>query len=84
LTKENVSIDHLKPVSKGGKTELKNIVLSSKHKNQLKGNKPLKDYIDFETVGQYLEQFIGVKFPDFDGNKYIKLILRQISELMNE
>ena len=82
LTKDNVSIDHLKAVSKGGKTELKNIVLSSKRKNQLKGNAPLKKYFDAEIVEQYLRQFIDIQFPDFDGNQYIKLVLRNIQELL--
>lgn len=84
LTIENVSIDHLKAVSKGGKTELKNIVLSSKRNNQLKGNDHLKKHIDLKSAGRYLQQFIGIKFPDFDGNKYIKLVLQQISRLMGE
>ena len=38
LTQKNVSLEHLKPHSKGGKTELSNLVLASKQKNQARGN----------------------------------------------
>lgn len=38
LTQKNVSLEHLKPHSKGGKTVLSNLVLASKQKNQARGN----------------------------------------------
>ena len=41
LTQKNVSLEHLKPHSKVGKTELSNLVLASKQKNQAKGNEEL-------------------------------------------
>jgi len=35
LTNKNVTLEHLKPHSQGGKTNLKNLVLATKENNQL-------------------------------------------------
>ena len=81
LTIKNVSIEHLKPVSKGGKTELKNLVLASKEKNNIRGNDDLSLYVQKDNVDTYLGQFKGIKVRGFDGNKYIELVLRQLKNL---
>ena len=75
LTQKNVSLEHLKPFSKGGKTELNNLVLASKQKNQDRGNADIRDFANIETIIKYLSQFIDVKTNDFDGNKYINGII---------
>ena len=75
LTKKNVSLEHLKPFSKGGKTELNNLVLASKQKNQDRGNADIRNFANKETIIEYLSQFIDVKINDFDGNKYINGII---------
>lgn len=82
LTPKNVSLEHLLPHSKGGKTVMSNLVLASKEKNGARGNGDLKDFIDPEAFKQYVEQFIGLKTKDFDGNKYIQSILKTINELI--
>lgn len=81
LTLKNVSLEHLKPHSKGGKTKLDNLVLASKEKNHLRGDKDLKDFINMDCVMTYLCQFMGVKRRGFDGDEYIAGILRTIEEL---
>ena len=50
LTKRNVTLEHLKPHSKGGKTELSNLVLATDENNRKRGNKPLKDYLNPENI----------------------------------
>ena len=75
LTQKNVSLEHLKPHSKGGKTELNNLVLASKQKNQARGNADIRNFANKETIAKYLSQFIDVKTKDFDGNKYINGII---------
>lgn len=84
LTTDNVSLEHLLPHSKGGKTELDNLVLASKNNNSSRGNKDIKDFIDPKNFKRYVEQFIGVKYKDFDGNKYILGILKTINELLGK
>lgn len=81
LNKKNVSLEHLKPKSKGGKSELENFVLASKYRNQARGNKELALFIDKETVMRYLLQFVGVKAENFNGDNYIKMILKTLKKL---
>lgn len=82
LTKKNVTLEHLLPISQGGKTELSNLVLSSANKNQERGVRPLKEMLEWDKVGKYLEQFRDVKIKDFDGNDYIQKILNTINVLL--
>lgn len=81
LTQSNVSLEHLLPHSKGGKTELDNLVLASKQKNEARGNADIKGFINNETIANYLSQFIGVKTKEFDGNKYILGIIKTLTNL---
>lgn len=81
LTLKNVSLEHLLPHSKGGKTRLDNLVLASKEKNNLRGDKDLKDFLNMDAVTTYLCQFMGVKRRGFDGDEYIAGILKTIKEL---
>ena len=81
LTQKNVSLEHLKPHSKGGKTELSNLVLASKQKNQARGNADIRNFANKETIIKYLSQFIDVKIKGFDGNKYINGIIKTLRNL---
>lgn len=83
LTKRNVSLEHLKPHSEGGKTKLSNLVLASKDKNNNRGNAPLENVIDIGATARYLAQFRNVKARDFNGNAYIIDIIKTIGELIN-
>lgn len=82
LTTKNVSLEHLLPYSKGGKTELNNLVLASKEKNQIRGNQPISKYINLEAMQTYINQFKNIKVKDFDGNKYVKDLLQTITRLL--
>lgn len=81
LTKQNVSLEHLLPHSKGGKTELYNLVLATKENNHRRADLPIKGFISIEDIRKYLGQFLGVLTPDFDGEKYIKSILRTLKNM---
>ena len=81
LTKKNVSLEHLKPFSEGGKTELNNLVLASKEKNQARGNADIRNFANKETIIKYLSQFIDVKIEWFDGNRYINGIIKTLTNL---
>ena len=81
LTKKNVSLEHLKPKSKGGLSETQNFVLASKTRNQARGNKDIEPFIDRECVLRYLLQFVGIKAENFNGDNYIKDILNTLKNL---
>ena len=82
LTLKNVSLEHLNPKSKGGKTELENLVLASNRLNNARGDRPLIEFIDFKAMARYLDQFRNIKVKGFDGNKYIAMILNKVGELL--
>ena len=82
ITKDTVTLEHLKPKSQGGKTELSNLVLVSANKNQERGTRPLEEMFSWSNAGKYFENFKDVKIGDFDGNEYIKSIVKTIYELM--
>lgn len=84
LTKNNVSLEHIRPFSQGGKTELDNLVLATKENNQARGNKNIIPFLNETNITNYLKQFVNVKLKDFDGNKYIQDILRTITKLIGD
>lgn len=84
LNKRIVTLEHLKPRSEGGRTELKNLVLASANKNQERGVRPLAEMLNWEYVGRYLEQFRDIVIDGFNGNEYIQMILKTIKELIHD
>lgn len=81
LTKENVTLEHLVPYSKGGKTTLDNLVLATKENNMKRSNLPIKDFINPSQVREYLKQFLGISTDDFSGDKYIKKIVMTLKKM---
>lgn len=84
LTKKNVSLEHLKPKSQGGKTQWDNLVLADNKINNERGDKPLSEYINYKAMGEYLDQFKNIKVRGFDGNKYIAMILETVGGLLGD
>lgn len=83
LTKKTVSLEHILPKSKGGKTELNNLALASMRMNNARGNKPLSEYLTAENLARYIDQFINIKIPEFNGVKYIKSLLQTINKVLD-
>lgn len=95
LTRQNVSIEHLEPVSSFKKrmsdkmakkvsTVWNNVVLASVSKNQARSNYPLGDFINEEAKNRYLDQFRGQVIPGYGkGEKYIKAINETIDRLLD-
>lgn len=81
LTHQNISREHLKPVSKKGKNVFGNIVLATKRNNGERANLDIRRFADIDTVKQYLRQFADVCLPDFDGKLYISAVKKMLSEL---
>lgn len=82
LTKDNLSVEHLKPHSQGGRTVLSNLALASKEKNNFRNNKPLKEFLTIEMVDNYLNQFQNVHAKGFSGNRYIEMLRKTLKELL--
>ena len=45
LKHSEITVDHVIPFSKGGKTDFQNLVIACKHCNQVKSNKTLYEFI---------------------------------------
>lgn len=84
LTKDNVTLEHLLPHSKKGKTVLNNLVLSKDVNNWNRGNRPLIEYYDPDLFKAYCEQFKGVKLREFNGGDYIKQITATVERLLKQ
>ena len=82
LTKDTISLEHLRPVSKGGKTDLFNLALADRQLNTLRGNKPLKFFLDKDKFVEYLEQFEKTNLPNFNGKQYIKGLIKTIIQVL--
>lgn len=82
LTIDTVSLEHIIPHSQGGKTVLSNLALATKKNNNLRGDKPLKDFLTKEMLDDYIEEFEKINLPYFNGKKYIEELLKTIGGLL--
>jgi hypothetical protein len=83
LTVDTVTLEHLKPHSKGGRTVLENLVLATANNNHRRGNKPLQDYLNPQAMEEYFAQFKDLKIKNFNGNDYIKKVQKTIERILN-
>jgi hypothetical protein len=81
LSVDTVSLEHMRPKSKGGKSELRNYVLASKRMNEARGNADIRNFFNPEKAKQYLKQFVNVNLPELNGKKYIKMVLGTLKRL---
>lgn len=84
LTQDTVSLEHIIPASKGGKTELGNLVLADKKANNDRGTKDIAELITIGDVRYYLRQFKDIKTKYFDGNEYIKAVRKTFKKMMED
>ena len=84
LTKDNVSDEHIICKCFGGTNDLSNIALTSKEKNNARGNQPIELFITMGLLRQYLNQFKDIKLKDFDGNSYIKGIRKTFTRIVDD
>lgn len=72
LTKKVASLDHTIPKSKGGKSCLANYNLMNRLANTLRGNRPLKEVIDLESLIEYIIVMLNTDTGKFNGIEYLK------------
>ena len=78
LTPKTVSLEHINCKCFNGKTELNNLALATKEFNELRGNKPLRFFLDGDKFIAYIKQFENVDLPKFSGKKYIEGLIKSV------
>ena len=84
LKRGKATLDHTIPKSKGGKSNLFNYSLMNGKANFLRGNQPLKDFIDLESLIEYIIVMLDTKTPNFDGIKYLRGWLPNLKKEIKE
>ena len=82
LKPDIVTLEHIKPKSKGGLTKLDNLALATKELNELRGNKPLRFFLDKDKFIEYIEQFEKIELPNFNGKEYIRNLIKTIIDTL--
>lgn len=66
LQKDTLTLEHLLPHSKGGKTTLSNLVLTNYSNNIRRSNRDIREYINKEAARKYLEEARQIKLKGFE------------------
>lgn len=66
LERDTLTLEHLQPKSKGGKTVTANLVLTNYNNNMKRGNRDIREYINKEAVRKYLEEARQIKLKGFE------------------
>ena len=82
LTADNITNGHMQAHSKGGKTNLGNLMLETKDYNFMKGNQPFSKFFTKEGFDAYCEQFKSICLPNFDVLEYIARITKTAKRLL--
>lgn len=78
---DNVSLEHLKPHSWGGKTEYGNLALADRGKNAARGSRPLADALSWDMLEKYLSQFNFRIKNVFNGYEYQEKVRQTCEQL---
>ena len=81
ITKDNASVDHCKPLSKGGKSRESNYMLTTREFNQLKGSDNIWGCVTALGLIKHLAQFIDVDVQGFKGNEYIINLIKHLAKI---
>lgn len=78
----NVTLERIRPHSKGGQTALNNLALAKDVLNYGRGNKPFRLFFSRKVFDEYCDQFRDIKLPDFNGNKYVKMLRETVEKAL--
>ena len=84
LNPKYISVDHTIPKNKGGKSSISNYSLMDSFINNKRGEKPIKQFIDLESLVEYINVMLNVKTMDLDGVDYLKGWLPTLLKAMKE
>lgn len=82
ITRDTISLEHVEPVSKGGKTILSNLAIANRFLNTLRGNRPLRFFLDGDKFNEYIEQFEKVNLPNFNGKEYVRNLIKTVINVL--
>ena len=82
LKADIITLEHIKPKSKGGLTRLDNLALAIREFNELRGNKPLRFFLDKDVFTEYIEQFEQVQLSNFNGKEYVKNLIKTVIDTL--
>lgn len=82
LTKSNISLEHINCKCFGGKTKLSNLALATQEMNNLRGNKPLKDFLNSDIFLKYIKQFENIELEKFSGKDYVKALIKTVIDVL--
>lgn len=72
LTKDNVSDEHIICKCFGGNSTESNIALATKEINNLRGNKPIEQFVTIKMVAKYIERLLDSNPPIVDGYNLVE------------
>ena len=81
LDPKTVTLEHIQPHSKGGKTTLTNLVLTSYYNNSIRGNKDIRDYINIESARRYIEEARKINIKGINGEYYAESLIKRLKSL---
>ena len=84
LKRNEVTLDHTIPKSKGGASNIYNYSLMNGLANNKRGNKPIEPFIDLESLIEYIKVMLDVKTPDVDGVDYLRGWLRTLLRALKQ
>lgn len=74
LSFDTVTLEHIIPKSKGGKSNLTNYALANAQDNFKRSSDDILKHTTKANINEYLDQFVGIVKKGFDGDLYIKNI----------
>ena len=80
----NVTLEHIVPHSKGGKTNLANLALAVDVNNWSRSSKPFKNFFSRAIFDEYCDQFTNIKLPEFDGKKYVDALRKTVERVIKK
>lgn len=80
MTKE-LTIEHIVPRVKGGKSKLANYALANYADNQKRSAEDLLKFTTIENIKNWYSQFKGVVLPNFNGDEYIKEGIKNLKKI---
>lgn len=84
IKRGETSVDHTIPKSKGGKSTLFNYSLMNSITNNKRGSKPIEQFIDLESLIEYIRIMLEVKTENINGIDYLKGWLKTLQRAIKE
>ena len=78
---KDLTIEHIVPKVKGGKSKLINYALANYLDNQKRSSGELLKYTTIENIKNWYSQFKGVILPNFNGDEYIKEGIKNLKKI---